>query len=217
MPMGEESEWACLPAGPLERRLIRKGVLKGSREGVRRRTFKGSDNLTWKGHDSGKPLLVTRYDAAPWQLVVLYSCKSVQRFPQATSFSVHHNPLFCPLVQFPHPDVPKTDRLTLVPMCLQLDRRAVEFFVKRLAPVQGFTLQLEMVLHQHAIEKDRDKSGCLKRAIITKDRSGPDHVVGLPLTRLAIWIHERGGFFIKIKYNPTNLFFFFVFVYIIVT
>ena len=64
---GAESVWACLPAGPLERHfigggpggMIGEGVLIG--EDLR----KGEKRLPWKGHNSGKPLLVNGYDAAP--------------------------------------------------------------------------------------------------------------------------------------------------------
>lgn len=64
---GHESVWACLPAGPLERHwygggpggIIGEGVLSN------KDLQKGEKRLPWKGHNSGKPLLVTRLDASP--------------------------------------------------------------------------------------------------------------------------------------------------------
>jgi len=48
----QTSEWARFPAGPLERR-IRRGVLKGSRDGVRYRPSKEVDYLSWMGQIRG--------------------------------------------------------------------------------------------------------------------------------------------------------------------
>ena len=48
-----------------------EGVLEGlSEKGFSSKNLqKGEKHLPWKGHNSGKPLLVTRLDATPFELV----------------------------------------------------------------------------------------------------------------------------------------------------
>ena len=54
------------------------------------------------------------------------------------------------LVEFPNPDVPETDRLAGIAVCLQLNRRRVVLLVRRLPDVEGLALQLKVVLYQYA-------------------------------------------------------------------
>jgi hypothetical protein len=51
-----------------------EGVLEGdSEKGFSEKNLqKGEKHLPWKGHDSGKPLLVTRLDATPVQMVARF-------------------------------------------------------------------------------------------------------------------------------------------------
>ena len=73
-------------------------------------------------------------------------------------------------------------------MCLQLNGRGIELSVKRPADIPRFTLQLKVILHQHAIEEDSDIRWSYQRAIGIEDRSSPYYVVGLPFSGLAIRI-----------------------------
>lgn len=54
-------------------------------------------------------------------------------------------------LQRPDPDVAKRNRLTGIAMILQLDGRRTMFDVLWLTDVAGFTGDLSIVLHQHAI------------------------------------------------------------------
>ena len=101
------------------------------------------------------------------------------------------------LIQFSDPDIPETDRLALVAVRLQLNWRGVVCLVERLPDVQRLALQLEMILHQHAVKYNRDVSRTLQRAISIKRRSGPDDVVGLPLARLTIGVGERNALLVN--------------------
>jgi hypothetical protein len=58
------SDWACLPAGPLERRQ-KEGGPGGVWEGVRNGPARRDGYLSWKVGNSGQPLLVTWSDAKP--------------------------------------------------------------------------------------------------------------------------------------------------------
>jgi hypothetical protein len=66
-----KSVWACLPAGPLERHKLGGGPGGMIGEGVlfTKDLQKGEKHLPWKGHNSGKPLLVTGLDATPQTMV----------------------------------------------------------------------------------------------------------------------------------------------------
>jgi hypothetical protein len=60
------------------------------------------------------------------------------------------------LIEFPKPDVPETDRLARIAVSLQHNRRGVVLRIRRLADIPRVALQLKVILHQHAIEEDRD-------------------------------------------------------------
>jgi hypothetical protein len=62
-----------------------------------------------------------------------------------------------------------------------------------------------MVLHQHAIEKGRDIRRSLDRAIGVEHRSGPHYVVGLPLSRLAVRVHQRNRLLIDARRHPVHV------------
>ena len=49
-----------------------------------------------------------------------------------------------------------------------------------------------MILNQHAVVERRDVRRRLHRAVRVERRRRPDHVVGLPLTRLAAWRSTSG-------------------------
>ena len=82
-------------------------------------------------------------------------------------------------------------------MRLQLDRRRIELLIERLADVTRLALQLKMILHQHAVEEDGHKCRRFQRAIIVEEWSGPDHIVTLPLTRLAHRIRQRNALLVN--------------------
>ena len=62
------------------------------------------------------------------------------------------------LIQLPNPNISKAIRLALIPVRLQLDGSTRIRLIKRLADVPRLAFQLEMILHQHAIEQHRDIS-----------------------------------------------------------
>jgi len=77
-------------------------------------------------------------------------------------------------------------------VCLQLDGRAIVGRVKRLANVDGLAVELEVILHEDAVEEDGDVRGRFQGAVGVEAGRGPDDVVGLPLTGLAGGVYERG-------------------------
>src|ERR1700733_7989021 len=58
------------------------------------------------------------------------------------------------LLKIPNPDIPEADGFALVAMRLELDRSRSVRLVKRLADIQRLALQLEVILHQDAVEQD---------------------------------------------------------------
>jgi hypothetical protein len=76
---------------------------------------------------------------------------------------------------------------------LQLDRRGIEFAVERLADVQRLALQLEVILHKHAVEEDRHIRRSLQISIRVEDGRHPNGVVALPLAGLAGGVDERNA------------------------
>src|SRR5271163_3565891 len=89
------------------------------------------------------------------------------------------------LLKLPNPDIPEADGLALVAMRLEFDRSSRVGLVERLADVQRLALQLEVILHQDAVEKHRGIGRSLQRAVAIERRRRPHHVVCLPLSRLA--------------------------------
>ncbi len=75
-------------------------------------------------------------------------------------------------------------------MGLQLDWRSIELLVERLADVTRLSLQFEVILNEHPIEEDGDKSMSLHRAVVVESRSGPDNVIGLPFAGLPVGVHQ---------------------------
>ena len=100
------------------------------------------------------------------------------------------------LSEFPHPDVAEAEGRAGVAVGLEFDRSAVEGFVEGRADVASLAFELEVVLHEHSIEKDGDVGGRFQPAVGVEDGSGPGNVVGLPFAGLAIWVGERDGLFV---------------------
>src|SRR6185312_12111745 len=97
------------------------------------------------------------------------------------------------LGELSNPDIPETDGFTFIAVRLQFDRRRVVLFVERLSDVSGLAFQLEVILHQHAIEEDRNIRWCFQRAVAVECGGHPGHVVGLPFARFAIRVRQRNG------------------------
>src|SRR5437763_7950295 len=101
-----------------------------------------------------------------------------------------------PLLQLSNPDVAETYRLARVAVCLQFDGSSVVLLVRRLTDIQRLALQFVVVLHEHAVEQDRDVCRSFDGAVRLEGRRCPDHVVGLPLAGFAARIRQRDGLFV---------------------
>src|SRR5438067_48764 len=97
------------------------------------------------------------------------------------------------LIEFSDPDIPEADRLAWVAVRLQLKRGSVVLFVERLADVQRLAFQLEMILHQDAVEQNRDMGRSLQRTVGVEGGRRPHHVIGLPLPGLTTRIRQRNA------------------------
>ncbi len=78
-----------------------EGILEGlSEKGFSQKNLhKGEKHLPWKGHNSGKPLLITRLDATPSKLVAKISFRFfglVDLFQKSQSQIGNHNSSRCP-------------------------------------------------------------------------------------------------------------------------
>jgi hypothetical protein len=103
--VAQKEQWACFPAGPLER-LIGGRSGGGSRGEVRCRTFakKGESNLEGL-HIRGKPLLVTGYDSKTGQKVALsFAQRERATFPEAERPTLRREVRF----QIPHRSTVRT-------------------------------------------------------------------------------------------------------------
>src|SRR6476659_6576276 len=94
------------------------------------------------------------------------------------------------LVEFSYPYVSETHGFALVAMRLKLDRSAGIALVVGLTVVQSLADELEVILHENAVEKYGDISGCFQGTIRVESGRRPDNVVGLPLARLAPRIRQ---------------------------
>src|ERR1700726_2837264 len=95
------------------------------------------------------------------------------------------------LLKLPNPYIPEADRLAGIAVRLKLDGRGIVLLVKRRANISRLALQLKVILHQHAIEKDCDIGWSLQRAVGIEGWSHPHYIVALPFTGLTIRVHQR--------------------------
>ena len=93
-----------------------EGVLEGlSEKGSLEGPSKGREHLPWKGHNSGKPLLVTRLDATPSELVARILSRFFRRLIQcslASHFGNYSVDTTCPPREIP-PAIPNSNSVTL--------------------------------------------------------------------------------------------------------
>src|SRR6185503_14606349 len=107
--------------------------------------------------------------------------------------------------KFANPDVPEAHGLALVAVSLKLDGRSVVLFVEGLAYIQSLALQLEVILDQHAVQQDRCVGWSLHGTIVVKRGRCPDHVVGLPLSRLTARVCEWNRLLVNAADHPVHI------------
>ena len=103
------------------------------------------------------------------------------------------------------PDISKADRFAVVAVRLQLNRCGVVLLVGWPSNVQRLALQLEVVLHEDAVKKDRDVCRCFERAVAVESWRSPHYVVALPLTGLSNRIHQRNALLVDAASLTVNV------------
>ena len=81
-------------------------------------------------------------------------------------------------------------------MRLELDGRGGVCLVEGLSNVERLACQLEMVLDNNPVEKDRDIGRRFERAVGVECRRGPGNIVGLPFSGFPIRVRERNALFV---------------------
>ena len=61
-----------------------------------------------------------------------------------------------PLIEIANPDVAEADRRARITVRLELDRRRTVFAIGRRPDIERLSLQLDVILHEHAVLKGSD-------------------------------------------------------------
>ena len=108
-------------------------------------------------------------------------------------------------MKLPDPDISKADRFAVIAVGLQLNGCCVVLFVGWTSNVQRLAPQLEVVLHEDAVKKDRDVYRCFERAVAVESWRSPHYVVALPLTGLSNRIHQRNALLVDAASLTVNV------------
>src|SRR3954468_5987655 len=93
------------------------------------------------------------------------------------------------------PDIAIADRLTFITMGLEPDRRCAMCFVIRLTNILSGAPEGNIILHHNSIKENSDAARTYQCGIL-KSRSGPDHIIDIPITRRTRWICQRDVLFV---------------------